>query len=152
VGGAIMSMTYGIQIKDSNDPFINLAEAAVKSASEASVPGAFLVDVIPILKHVPEFVPGSGFQKQARIWRKLQEDFRERPYVAAIDAMVFYRCSFHFIFANFSQTSGRARPSFTSMALSDAEESPNANHQRVVIQDTAGIVFAGISSLHHHYT
>ena len=144
-----MSMTYGIQIKDTNDPFINLAEVAVKSGSEAAVPGAFLVDVIPILKHVPEFVPGAGFQKQARIWRKLQEDFRGRPYVAAIDAMVLYRCIFHFNFnfANSSQTSGRARPSFTSMALGNLDETRNANHQREVIQDTAAMVFSGASLL-----
>ena len=91
-----MSMTYGIQIKDTNDPFINLAEATVKSGSAATVPGAFLVDVIPILKYVPEFVPGAGFQKQARIWRKLQEDFRELPYVAAVDGMVLHRYIFNF--------------------------------------------------------
>ena len=145
-----MSMTYGIEIKDTNDPFINLAEAAVKSGSEAAVPGAFLVDVIPILKHVPEFVPGAGFQKQARIWRKLQEDFRERPYVAAIDAMVLYRCIFHFNFANSSQTSGRARPSFTSMALGNLDETHDANHHQEVIQDTAAMVFSG-TSLHYRY-
>ena len=72
-----MSMTYGIQIKGTNDPFINLAEAVMKSASEAIIPGAFLIDVIPILKYVPEFMPGAGFQKQARIWQKIQEDFAE---------------------------------------------------------------------------
>ena len=85
-----MSMTYGIQIKDTNDPFINIAEAAMKGVSAATAPGAFLVDVIPILKYVPEFLPGAGFKKQARIWRKLQEDLRERPYLASIEAMVFY--------------------------------------------------------------
>ena len=146
-----MSMTYGIQIKDTNDPFVNLAEATVKSGSEATLPGAFLVDVIPILKHVPEFVPGAGFQKQARIWRKLQEDVRERPYVAAIDAMVLYRCIFHFKVANFSQTSGRARPSFTSMAVGNLDETRNANHQREVIQDTAAMVFSGTSLLNYRY-
>jgi hypothetical protein len=82
-------MTYGIQIKDSNDPFINIAEAAMKGVSASTAPGAFLVDVIPILKYVPEFLPGAGFKKQARIWRKLQEDLRERPYLASIEAMVF---------------------------------------------------------------
>ena len=83
-----ISMSYGIQIKDANDPFIDLSETAVKSASGAASVGAFLVDVIPILKYVPEFVPGAGFKKKARIWRKLQEDFRERPFVASIEAMV----------------------------------------------------------------
>jgi hypothetical protein len=88
----ILSMTYGIPVRETNDPFVNLAEAGMESASTAASTGLFLVDVIPILKYVPEFVPGAGFQKQARIWRKIQEEFRERPYVASIEAMVFYLC------------------------------------------------------------
>ena len=85
-----LSMTYGIAIQETNDPFVNLAEAALESISTAASTGLFLVDVIPVLKYVPEFVPGAGFQKQARIWRKIQEEFRERPYAASIEAMVFY--------------------------------------------------------------
>ena len=93
-----LSLAYGIPIKQTKDPFINLAESAMQSASTAASIGTFLVDMIPILKYVPEFVPGAGFKKQARIWRKLQEDFRERPFLAAIDAMVFYFCTFHLQF------------------------------------------------------
>ena len=91
LGGITLSMTYGIHIQETNDPFIILAETAIQSASTAVNIGLFLVDVtIPILKYVPEFVPGDGFQKQARIWRGLQEEFRERPYLASIEAMVSY--------------------------------------------------------------
>jgi hypothetical protein len=90
-------LAYGIQIKETNDPFIELAEEAIKSASSAGSVGAFLIDLIPILKYVPEFVPGAGFQKRARIGRKLQEDFRERPYLASIEAMVFYLSVLHLL-------------------------------------------------------
>ena len=83
-----MSMTYGVDVKDTDDPLIGLAEVAVKSASQSIIPGAYLVDLIPILKYIPEFVPGAGFQKQARIGRKLQEDFREQPYLASVEAIV----------------------------------------------------------------
>ncbi|KAF8799114.1 cytochrome P450 [Phlegmacium glaucopus] len=127
IGGMALSMSYGIEIKQTNDSFIDLAEAAMISVGLAARVGAFLVDVIPILKYVPEFMPGAGFQKQARIWRKLQEDFRERPFSASIEAMA----------------SGRARPSFTSVALGDVDESLDIDHQREVIKDTAGLVFAG---------
>ncbi|KAF8799127.1 cytochrome P450 [Phlegmacium glaucopus] len=127
MGGMAISLSYGIQIKETNDPFVNLAEEALKSAASAGKIGSFLVDLFPILKYVPEFVPGAGFKKQARIWRKLQEDFRERPFLASIEAMA----------------SGQARPSFTSIALGDVDESRDINHQREVIKDTAGVVFAG---------
>ena len=83
-------MTYGIHIQENNDPFIKLAETVNESTLMAAKVGMLLVDVIPILKYVPEFVPGASFQKEARIGRKLQEDFREQPYLASIKAMVFY--------------------------------------------------------------
>ena len=85
-----LSLAYGLQIQPTNDPFINLAETAAKSISAAASFGAFFVDVIPILKYVPEFVPGAGFQKKARIGRKIQEDFREVPYSSSIEAIVRY--------------------------------------------------------------
>ena len=71
-----------------NDPFIELAESAVKSLAKAGSVGALLIDLIPIIKYIPEFVPGLEFKKQARIGRKLVEIFRERPYAASVDAMV----------------------------------------------------------------
>ena len=74
-----------------NRPLLKLMEMALTSASSASSVGGFLVDLnhlIPILKFVPKFVPGATFQKKAWIGRKLQEEFRERPYVASIESMV----------------------------------------------------------------
>ena len=97
MAGTIMSMTYGVEVKDTDDPLIGLAEVAVKSASQSIIPGAYLVDLIPILKYIPEFVPGAGFQKKARVWRKVQEDSREKPYLASIEAMVLFCCIFHFM-------------------------------------------------------
>lgn len=96
-----LSLAYGLQIQETNDPFIELVETAAKSISAAASFGSFFVDVIPILKYVPEFVPGAGFQKKARIWRKIQEDFKEIPYSSSIEAMVHYFYYF-FFFAYFS--------------------------------------------------
>ena len=85
-----LSLAYGLQIQpeQGQDPFIQLAETAVKSISAAASFGAFFVDVIPSLKYIPEYIPGAGFQKKARIWRKIQEDFKEIPYSSSIEAIV----------------------------------------------------------------
>lgn len=83
-----LSLAYGLQIQPADDPFVNLAETAAKSISAAASFGQFFVDVIPILKYVPEWVPGAGFKRKARIWRKIQEDFREIPYSSSVEAMV----------------------------------------------------------------
>jgi len=42
-GTLILSVTYGIDAKPSLDPFIQAAEVALKSVTEAARPGAFLV-------------------------------------------------------------------------------------------------------------
>ena len=88
VGETALSLAYGIEIKPIDDPFIELAESAMETLAKAASVGALLIDLIPIIKYIPEFVPGGGFKKQARIGRQLVENFRERPYLAAIKAMV----------------------------------------------------------------
>lgn len=88
VGGSTISLTYGLDIKDTNDPFVDLANRGIQSIAQAAAPGAFLVDLISWLKYVPEWVPGAGFKKTARFWRKLQEDIREVPFAEAVNNMV----------------------------------------------------------------
>jgi hypothetical protein len=50
-------MTYSINVRPYNDPYMKIVEEAVESLVELLVPGAFLVDNIPILKYVS--VPSS---------------------------------------------------------------------------------------------
>ncbi|KAJ7640503.1 cytochrome P450 [Mycena polygramma] len=58
-GSLTMSITYGIEVQSKNDPYISIAEAGIKHVSIMAVPGAFLVDAFPVLKHVPEWFPGE---------------------------------------------------------------------------------------------
>ena len=46
--GVILKITYGYDVQGSNDPLVNIAEAAVRGFSQATVPGAWLVDILPI--------------------------------------------------------------------------------------------------------
>lgn len=45
-----MDVTYGIDVKAQNDPYINTAEKGMESVAVCAVPGAFLVDAIPMRK------------------------------------------------------------------------------------------------------
>jgi len=76
----IMKVAYGIDVQESDDPYIMIAEEAVNGAKQAAVPGAFLVDLLPILKYVPSWFPGAGFQKKAAHWRKVNETMTEKPF------------------------------------------------------------------------
>ena len=76
----IMKIGYGIAVKESDDPYISMAEIAFTGASEAAVPGAFLVDLFPILKYVPSWFPGAGFQKKAIRVREATHIMVEKPF------------------------------------------------------------------------
>jgi hypothetical protein len=52
-------------MKPPNDYYFNLAEETVLRLSEALLPGSALVNVFPVLRHLPRWVPGIGFQKAA---------------------------------------------------------------------------------------
>lgn len=82
-GETIMSVAYGLEVKPKDDPYIRTAEQGVHPLVAAAVPGAFLVDVLPILKYVPEWMPGAGFQTKAREWKKLARAMVEVPFTAA---------------------------------------------------------------------
>ena len=87
-----MSVAYGLDVQPQNDPYITTAEQGVHSLVVAAVPGAFLVDALPFLKYVPEWMPGAGFQTKAREWKKLARRMVEVPYEAAKQRIV--RCCF----------------------------------------------------------
>ena len=50
--------------------------------------GTYLVDIFPILRYVPSWVPGATFQKEAKIYRQLQEESRQLPYEETIRNIV----------------------------------------------------------------
>ncbi|KAF8960727.1 cytochrome P450 [Flammula alnicola] len=76
----IMSIAYGIRVKDSDDPYISNAEEALYGLAEAGIPGTFLVDFIPLLKYVPEWFPGATFKRKAARWRRVNNDVAEKPF------------------------------------------------------------------------
>lgn len=75
-----MSIAYGIDTRENDDPYITMAEAGVTPLLKALRPGAFLVDFFPVLKYVPEWMPGAGFKKKAKTWRKSAEGMINLPF------------------------------------------------------------------------
>lgn len=82
-GETIISIAYGLDVLPKDDPYIATAEKGVHPVVIAAVPGAFLVDVIPALKHVPDWFPFAGFKRKAKEWRKLARIMLDVPYEAA---------------------------------------------------------------------
>ncbi|KAJ7303729.1 cytochrome P450 [Mycena albidolilacea] len=79
-GEIIMTEAYGIDVLPSDDPYVTLAHKAGRAVSSGAVPGAYLVDTFPILKHIPRWFPGAGFKRQAEEWSKLSRGMLELPF------------------------------------------------------------------------
>ena len=91
-------MTYGINIRPYDDPLIAIAEEAVEGAAELVIDGPFLVDILPILKYVPDWFPGAKFQRKAAMMRTQAENIRNAPFAATKKLMVFTPWPFFLIF------------------------------------------------------
>ncbi|THU77011.1 cytochrome P450, partial [Dendrothele bispora CBS 962.96] len=87
-GTLILSITYGITARPSSDPFIQAAEVALKSVTEAARPGAFLVDQFPWLQYIPAWFPGASFKKKAREWRMYKDRMTNGPFDVVMKEIV----------------------------------------------------------------
>ncbi|KAJ7190542.1 cytochrome P450 [Mycena pura] len=121
----VMSVAYGIDVRSANDPYVKLAEKTVDKMVSAMAPGSFLVDSIPLLKYVPGWFPGAGFQRQAREGRRLAHEMMEKPFLVAKQQIV----------------SGKAPHSFTMVGLRMAQESENKAYQEQLVQNTAATMW-----------
>jgi len=80
IGIIIIRVTYGYYIQTPNDPFLTTPLQAMVNFGKATAPGNFLVDFIPALRHMPRWMPGSGFLQTADEWRKIVWDASWNPY------------------------------------------------------------------------
>jgi hypothetical protein len=89
-------MTYGINIQPYNDPYIKIAEEAMKVSAELFILGAFFVDIIPILKYIPVWFPGAKFQRKAVVMQEHAAIIRNKTFSATEELMV---CDYHELFS-----------------------------------------------------
>ena len=87
-GGIILRITYGYEVQDGVDKFVELIERSNNNFNRSTVPGVFLVDVFPILKYFPEWLPGMSFLSLAREWKKDTIASAEVPYAFTKNQMV----------------------------------------------------------------
>ena len=83
-----MDIAYGIEVQESGDRYISIAEEVIKAGSEAAIPGAFWVDFFPVLAYVPSWFPGAGFKRKAADWRKLNRTMVEKPFAYVQERLV----------------------------------------------------------------
>ncbi|KAG6902463.1 hypothetical protein C0995_016325 [Termitomyces sp. Mi166 len=107
-GAIITRMTYGYEVKENNDPYVELADRAASQFSAAVTPGRYMVDILPQLRHVPAWFPGASFKREAKEWAATLAEMVDQP----------------FNFVKHELTSGAAPISFVSSLLAGKDVDP----------------------------
>ncbi|RPD74228.1 cytochrome P450 [Lentinus tigrinus ALCF2SS1-7] len=82
----ILKSMYGIDITPEDPKYVSLLHDALEGPTEGFMAGSFLVENIPLLRYVPAWVPGAGFQKKFARWRRLVGDLLNLPFAEAKQA------------------------------------------------------------------
>ena len=77
-----MSIAFGydVAVGDMDDRYVALAEQVIADMVKTLQPGATLVDVIPILRFIPPWVPGASTQRLAAKAKKKWIAYKTEPF------------------------------------------------------------------------
>ena len=102
----MLKMLYNYTLEShKSDPLAAEVEEAMVQFSAAAVPGKWMVDMVPALKYLPDWLPGAGFKKTARFWKKTLFSTADVPYA----------------FVKKQLTYGKAGVSFVSKSIEEAK-------------------------------
>lgn len=125
VGATTISMGYGIKVRPTHDPYVELAENSIEGLSKALIPGTFLADTFWWLRYIPEGFPGTGWKAKVRTLRQEMLDFLDKPYEAALEAIA----------------NGRSTDSFVSRCQQDINDGKLSQEEQKLVKDMAAQVF-----------
>ncbi|RAL13437.1 cytochrome P450 [Aspergillus homomorphus CBS 101889] len=127
-GAVILKIAYGYTTEPhGRDPLVDLANEAMDQFSIAGSPGQWLVDTIPILKHVPAWFPGAGFKRTGLAWNRILLTTVEKPYQ----------------FVRQQMQRGKHTPSYVSSLLEGRDLSTLTPEEEYIIKWTAGSLYTG---------
>ncbi|KAJ7457987.1 cytochrome P450 [Mycena galericulata] len=127
-GSIILRVTYGYRTAPQDDKFLLLAERVMGAFSQASQPGAWAVDIIPWLRHIPSWFPGAGFKRTAAYWNQMHMEVVESPFDWAL--------------AN-KDSPDLVRPNFVSTILSQSPEGISGNDRDLLLWASASLFGGG---------
>ena len=144
----IMKIGYGITVQESDDPYISIAEVAMNGVAEAAIPRAFLVDFFPILKYVPSWFPGAGFQKTAARVRETTNTMAEKPFrhVQEQLVLVHFLRGHDLLWQMIFQKNGKASPSVAASLIERLpnEGDPQRSREERIAKNVLFVAYAGM--------
>ena len=88
IASSILRVTYGIDIDKESTPYLTIATEAMATFAATFVPGKYFVEVLPILRYIPWWVPGAQFKKDGKAWKPRVQRLTDTPWGACIAALV----------------------------------------------------------------
>ena len=76
----VLKILYDIDVEDEDDVYVEISEQALAGAVEGLVPGKFLVEFLPFLRHVPSWLPGATSQRLWEKWMAAGERLKNVPF------------------------------------------------------------------------
>lgn len=129
-GSFALSIAYGIQADTPDNEFLRAYKDMLEGVTEATVPGAFLVDILPFLKHLPSWFPGVKFHAHANKVREAIYTSKTRPMEHVIARL---------------QSGDDIEASMASVCLGNLEVLNKNGVDMEVISNTLGVVHNGMS-------
>ncbi|KAI0926476.1 hypothetical protein AcV7_005406 [Taiwanofungus camphoratus] len=126
---SLMGVTYAMEMTARNCNIVTMTDEVIMAWSKVAVHGSYLVDALPILRFIPEWlIPGGGFKKEARECKEKAIQARNLPFDTVLAEIV----------------QGTARPSFVSNSLTQLGSCPEIH----LIKACAGTAyFAGTEAI-----
>ncbi|KAJ5171869.1 hypothetical protein N7492_004462 [Penicillium capsulatum] len=127
----ILDISYGYRVDPFKpDHFVRSIGTALDEFAIAAQPGTWLVDIFPILKHVPSWCPGAGFKRSAAVWRERAVDLTSRPYA----------------FAKAQFQSGKYRNSFLANIFENGIPEPGSQAETIAKWTAVSLFAAGVET------
>ncbi|KAF4600000.1 hypothetical protein EYR40_007106 [Pleurotus pulmonarius] len=122
-----MRIAYGHQIRSDNDEYIQVGTEGANSLLVGGTPGATVIDLFPILKHLPNWFPGTYYASLARTWKPAVDRMHNYPYDVVREQMA----------------QGIAKPCILATELQRRGEQTLSDEDVSVLKGVAGAVHAG---------
>ncbi|KAG9218358.1 hypothetical protein CCMSSC00406_0007271 [Pleurotus cornucopiae] len=128
IGASILAIVYGLNIQEREDPNIAIAKNALHHLGATAITGTFIVDHLPILKHLPRWIPGAGFRILGDNSTRDMNLLIDGPYSEARKLL----------------ETGRGQPSFLERAFHRRSKIDGGmNFNELVIKETAAAAYLG---------
>lgn len=120
-------MAYGYRVNEKgSDVLIDITNRTISNFSLAAVPMGWAVDIVPGLRYLPDWFPGTGFKRTAREYRETVEASAYLPYR----------------FVQRQMATGEHQPSYISKLVEQLERENgklSAEDEEAIIWSAAGL-------------